>query len=377
MRTIPGRPFVRAPRPVSLTDLLTPDANSFGVLRLALALIVLVSHSLWFVTGQRDADPMVALTGFTSGEHAVQAFFLLSGLLVARSIEKSGSIVDFTVARALRIFPGLVVCVLLTAFVLGPLTTQLPVPAYFAHPDLPIYIAKTAALVTASARLPDVFEGLPLAGLVNGSLWTLKFEILCYLALGGFAAVGLMVGKRRIAMSALLLAIIAISSAVLPTDTSRYSAAQNVAYFAIPFSLGVLACLARDRIPVTGIVPVVLAAPAYLAIGSPLQHVTTGLCLGTLVLWLATFRYGPLRTFANRTDLSFGVYIYAGPIQQALIQCVPGVTAVGVTALALAPVLSASWLSWTLVERPAMGWRQDLVRRIAAAQVATVRNRTA
>jgi len=377
MRTIPGRPFIRAPRPVSLTDLLTPDANSFGVLRLALAVIVLVSHSLWFVTGQRDADPLVALTGFTSGEHAVQAFFLLSGLLVARSIEKSGSIVDFTVARALRIFQGLIVCVLLTAFVLGPLMTRLSVPAYFAHPDLPIYIAKTAALVTASARLPDVFEGLPLAGLVNGSLWTLKFEILCYLALGGFAAVGLMVGKCRIAMSALLLAIIALSSLVLPAGTTRYSTAQNLAYFAIPFSLGVLACLARDRIRVAGIVPVVLAAPAYLAIGSPLQHVTTGLCLGTLLLWLATFRYGPLRAFANRTDLSFGVYIYAGPIQQSLIQCVPGVTAVGMTAVALAPVLGAAWLSWTLVERPAMGWRQDLVRRIAAAQVVTVPNRTA
>ncbi|MBX9925165.1 MAG: acyltransferase [Hyphomicrobiaceae bacterium] len=369
----PTMPSATRPlQPRMLVDMLEPSENSFAVLRLAMALIVLVSHSLWFVSGQRDSDPMTAVTGFTSGEHAVQVFFLLSGFLVAHSLEKTRSPVDFAVARGLRIFPGLIVCVLATALLLGPLVSRLSPQAYALDPALVGYIAKTATLVTASAKLPGVFETVPLSGLVNGSLWTLKFEVLCYLALAGFGAIGLLGAGRRGLATVALVGVIVAASVALPTDTTRYSTVENVAYFAIPFSIGVLGCIWRKSIPVGWIAPLVLAVPAYLAIGTVAQNVTTGLFLGVVAIWLATFRFGPLRAATNRADLSYGVYIYAAPLQQAAIAFIPGIGAAGVTAVVLLPVLALAWLSWTLVEKPAMGLRRGIGARLHRQPGATV-----
>ncbi len=355
----------RLPKPRLLVHMMEADANSFAVLRLAMALTVLASHSGWFVSGRRDSDPVIYLTGFTSGEHAVQVFFLLSGLLVAHSIEKSRNVLDFVVARTLRIFPGLIVCVVLTAVVIGPLLSKLAIGAYVSDPALIAYVLKTSSLSTASAKLPGLFEALPLPGLVNGSLWTLKFEALCYATLAAFGAVGLMAHGRRGVATVVLALIIAVAAIALPSDTTRYSTLENVAYFAIPFSLGVIACVWRDRIPTGWMLPLALAIPAYLSLGTTVQHITTGLFLGTTAIWLATFRFGPLRAAANRCDLSYGVYIYAAPIQQAAIQLVPTITASGVTAIVVLPVFVLAWLSWTLVEKPAMGLRRALVAMVS------------
>lgn len=347
----------------TLDALLDPADNSFGVLRLAMALIVLVSHSLWFTTGQRDADPMAAVTGFTSGEHAVQVFFLLSGLLVTRSMERSGSVADFALARVLRVFPGLIVCVLITALVIGPIASTMSLADYALDPQLAIYILKTTALVTASAPLPGVFQENPLPGLVNGSLWTLKFEVVCYAGLAAIGGFGLLARCRHGMASGLLVAIIAIASLVLPADTTRYTSVQNLAYFAIPFSIGALACLHRGTIIVSALLPAALALPAWLAIGTPAQNVTTCLFLGSLAFWLSMFKFGVLRAYTNRTDLSYGVYIYAAPIQQSALYLVPGLSATGLTLVTVAPVLLLAALSWHLVEKPAMGLRRCLSAR--------------
>jgi peptidoglycan/LPS O-acetylase OafA/YrhL len=358
---------LNAPSP-RLADHLDASSNSFGVLRLILALTVLVSHSLWFVSGDRSSDPMTAVTGFTSGEHAVQVFFLLSGLLVAHSLQKSGDLLDFAVARTLRIFPGLLVCVAVTVFIIGPLVTTRSLWAYLGDPGLTAYIAKTATLITASARLPGVFETLPLPHLVNGSLWTLKFEALCYAGLAILAATGLLMTGRRALAVGTLIAVILIASAVLPTDTTRYTMPQNLAYFAIPFSLGVLGCLLKDRIVIHGGIALALVVPAALAVGTPLQHITTGLLLGYGAIWLAIrYSFGPLRAFANRSDLSYGVYIYASPIQQSALHLLPGLSAGGLTLLATGPVLLLAALSWWLVEKPAMAARHHLVASVKRA----------
>ena len=105
-------------RPIHLADILEPQNNSFGVLRLAMAGAVLVSHSYFFVTGETSAEPLYRWTGHTLGEHAVQVFFFLSGIMVTESLARSRGAIDFATARVLRIFPGLIVCVLLTALVI-------------------------------------------------------------------------------------------------------------------------------------------------------------------------------------------------------------------------------------------------------------------
>lgn len=111
-------------RYLTTADILPADKNSFAVVRLLMALSVLVSHCFYLQAGTVAAEPLRQWTGYTLGQHAVQVFFILSGILVAQSLDRTRSIVDFAVARGLRIVPGLVVCVLTTALIAGPLVSS-------------------------------------------------------------------------------------------------------------------------------------------------------------------------------------------------------------------------------------------------------------
>ena len=186
---------------VRLADIMAPERNSFGLIRLAMAITVLFSHSYLFLAGTSRAEPLAGWTGHSLGEHGVQVFFFLSGILIAQSFEASRSLLEFAVARVLRILPALAVCVLATAFVLGPLVSTLPVRDYLGDPLLARYIVKTVLLVTGAAPLPGVFGDLPLAGDVNLSVWTLKYEVLCYAGLRRSGWPGCLTGASGLAPS--------------------------------------------------------------------------------------------------------------------------------------------------------------------------------
>ena len=358
-----------------LGEIMEPDRNSFGVLRVAMASLVLVSHSYLFHTGSSAGEPLTAWTGWSLGEHAVQVFFLLSGLLVAQSFDRSKGLVDFVLARTLRIFPGLIVCVLLTALGLGAAMTTLPPSEYFSSAGLPAYIAKTVSLATGSAPLPGVFETVPLAERVNTSLWTLKYEVICYAGLAAAGLVGLFrSGWKGAALLSLAIAGLAVFITP-PVLADNYTFKDNIRYFALFFAPGVLAYLVRERLMISGLAVIPLLALFLAARGTQLTEIATALFLGYTALWAASKSFGPLTRLTNRLDLSFGIYIYAGPIQQALINGVPGISPVGIAATAAVFAVPLALLSWVFVERPAMGLRAKLrnaLTRITSPRQTTV-----
>lgn len=364
---------VRLPR---LGEIMAPDANSFGVLRLAMASLVLISHSYLFGFGTDQAEPLTAWTGHSLGEHAVQVFFILSGILVAQSFDRSRSLVDFVTARVLRIFPGLIVCVLLTALVLGPALSRLPVLDYLGGRELPLYVLKTLSLSTGSAPLPGLFETVPMAKAVNTSLWTLKYEVLCYVALAVAGLLGLFKPRWRTLSATALAVFLVVVFAAEPKPLSSYTFSDNARYFALYFGTGTLAYLVRDRLAITGFLMLPLFALFVVALDTRFAELATAAMLGYGVVWAASMSFGPLRAFCNRLDLSFGVYIYAGPIQQALIEALPGRDPTLISASAFLFVLPLALLSWVLVEKPALDMRHRLWRRGGrngdAKRVATV-----
>jgi peptidoglycan/LPS O-acetylase OafA/YrhL len=184
----------RAPR---LGDVLHQEHNSLGLMRLAMATAVLVSHCFYLASGTALAEPLIGWTGYTLGQHGVQVFFIMSGVLVMQSLMMSGSVRDYAIARALRIFPALAVCILITALIVGPALTRLPLATYLNSPETPGYIVKTIMLVTGMAPLPGLFADNPVPGLVNSSLWTLKYEVICYILLAAFSAIALASGRHR------------------------------------------------------------------------------------------------------------------------------------------------------------------------------------
>ena len=215
-----------------------------------------------------------------------------------------------------------------------------------------------------------VLRLLPGAGLVNGSTWTIPFEILCYFLVAALGLLGLFRQPPLVAgLAALLLAVLNWPSLrLLPMDWPAfgYHPLPYVGWlwplpmFATYFLSGMLFFLYRDRIPHT---------PGLFA----LSLILVGLTLGRLPLaplffvvfptfgfyalfYLAFLPLGRLHAWARHGDLSYGVYLYAYPLQRLLIagQGRGGYHLTPLTLFLLAWVLScgAAALSWRFVERP-------------------------
>jgi peptidoglycan/LPS O-acetylase OafA/YrhL len=164
--------------------------NNFNLIRIVAALAVLVTHSFAVAIGTGDAEPFRGSLGMTMGSIAVDVFFITSGFLVTSSLLNRQSTIEFIWARAVRIFPALLVMLFLTVFVFGVLFTSLPISTYLSLPKTYIYLVKCGTLfMGVDYTLPGVFASNPYKSVVNGSLWTMPYEVCMYaiLALVWFA----------------------------------------------------------------------------------------------------------------------------------------------------------------------------------------------
>jgi len=168
--------------------------NNFDFLRFFAAALVLFAHSYPLV-GRREDEPLTLLTGYEKGGSiAVGIFFVMSGYLIASSWLASSSPKSFLIKRALRIFPALIVAVLLSVFVIGPMVTQFSLGRYLAADGTWTYLQNI--LLVTRYELPGVFTGNIYPDVVNGSLWTLPLEVLMYIGVMILGLTGFL--KRRL-----------------------------------------------------------------------------------------------------------------------------------------------------------------------------------
>jgi len=119
-----------------LSDVLKRGGNNFDVLRLIAACAVIVGHAYAIAPQPPLQDTVLTLLKFDySGSLAVKFFFFLSGLLVSDSIIRRPDTFQFLTRRAFRIFPGLIVCLMISVFLVGPVFTKLPINDYFAQTE--------------------------------------------------------------------------------------------------------------------------------------------------------------------------------------------------------------------------------------------------
>jgi peptidoglycan/LPS O-acetylase OafA/YrhL len=333
--------------------------NSVTGVRLLLASAVLLSHS-WPVTqGDNANEPVFALTHgqLTVAHLAVNAFFILSGYLVAESWFRSRSAGQYLAKRALRIYPGWLACVLVMFLVIVPLFGGVSLGA------IPFLPAIAGALVLLPPELQGVFPSAPRSGTLNASLWTIQYEFACYIAL----AMLLTVARRRPGIGLLVAAVAGVLAQLIITLGHGWF---PPAEFAACFFGGSVFYRYRDRIPQHGVVAV--ASIALLAASSLLP--------GRWMLALApVFMVYPLLLLASlkfgsglRVDYSYGVYLYAFPIQQVVATLVPNLQPLLLAAVAFPITLLIAALSWHVVEEPCLrlkrGLRQPprMVQRAAA-----------
>ncbi len=331
--------------------------NNFNLIRLLAALSVIFSHSVGVLGLPPEREMFFHRLGFSLAEMAVDVFFVTSGFLVTASLLNRKSAVAFAWARALRIFPALWVMLVVTVFGLGPLLTSLALTDYLASPVTHEYFLKCATLITGVRfGLPGIFESLPLQGEFNGSLWTLPIELRLYVYLAaGWLLLSLAPKLRPTAPLVIAPAALAvILAAVLSARLSRQP--MNGADIRIlMFIYGVTLYVLRDRIHISR--AIMLALIACLAIASFNQtafFVVYLLGLAPLVIHLAYIPGGRVRQFNRLGDYSYGVYIYAFPIQQTLATLIHPLSLGVMVALSSGSTLVVAVLSWRLIERRAL-----------------------
>ena len=170
--------------------------NNLNLLRFVAASMVLLSHSFALSTGTWQAEPLVNIIGMSLGSIAVDIFFVVSGFLVTGSMLSRKSVYAFLWARALRIYPALLIAILFCVLLIGTVFTTHPLNSYFLDSETQKYLLKNVIMVFGSTgHLPGVFENLPFKNAVNGSLWTLPWELRMYVLMAMF---GLLLHIKKI-----------------------------------------------------------------------------------------------------------------------------------------------------------------------------------
>jgi peptidoglycan/LPS O-acetylase OafA/YrhL len=346
----------------TLADWLAGRDNNFNLLRAIAASLVIYSHSFPFTRGfdarglgRYDGDFLYDFSGVESGKFAVQVFFVVSGFLVAQSWEHSRSWRRFAVARFLRIFPGLAVCVLGLALVLGPIFTTLPLGEYLRHSQVWRFIAvdMTLARVRLEYCLPGVFETNLYRCALNVPHWTLPWEVLMYVALGVFGTLGLL-ARRWFMLAATVTTLVVFRLAVDVRQIADWRLLYPLS-FGCFFFFGTLLWLFRDRLRLDGWLLAIAFAALVIDMGTLQQHwLSRALYIPILaytVIGLALVPGGFIRQYNRLGDYSYGIYIYGFAVQQAIIALYPGLSATPLTLSSLAAVLLFAVPSWHLLEK--------------------------
>ena len=321
--------------------------NNFDLLRLVAAVSVIFSHAFLLSENSQDHDPLMILTGGQTilGVVGVFVFFTISGYLVTQSFDTTSSPLVFLAKRALRVFPGLLLCLVACAFVIGPLVTQLTLADYFGRPEPYLFLLHNAVLDVGYNRLPGVqFWPGNIGGIVNGPLWSLPCEVLMYLML--FA-----LGILRLLTLPTGLVLLVIGTLCLWFDTAGDTLGS--AFWLLGFFAAGICCYRLRGSRLIGGHWAFLALLG-LALSIPARLFLVGFALfgSYLVIYLALNRKLPPVPAARFGDLSYGLYIYGWPIEQCVVYFSGGSAPWWeVFGISLALTVPAAFISWHAIER--------------------------
>lgn len=288
-------------------------STGFDYMRLLLALGVVLWHTVVICYGNAFQNalwvgPYRALFSFI-----LPMFFALSGFLVCGSLERCRTLVSFLSLRILRIFPALVAEVLLSALLLGPILTEASRSDYFHSETLYSYFLNM--LGDIHYVLPGLFDRNPLPGVVNGQLWTVPYELQCYIALALLSL--LTVFRKTVVFLGILCVYQIFLIALLFIKPDIVWIGLQGPELILYFLAGVAFYRFRRVIVWHG-----GFAVAALAASLGLLSLNGGSFLAALPLTYLTVWLGLLSpktpAFLKSGDYSYGVYLYSFPIQQAV-----------------------------------------------------------
>jgi peptidoglycan/LPS O-acetylase OafA/YrhL len=355
----------------TLQDQLVKHNNfgpGFNFARIFLAYGVVIWHTVAIAENAAE-EAMAGIAGpFIFA--ILPMFFALSGFLVTGSALRL-PLREYILNRAFRIFPALGVDILISAIILGPIFTVLPLSLYFSDPTFWSYFTNIFGLIQYT--LPGVFQTSVYPNVVNGALWTVPFEIACYVLMSGLIIVGGIKSWKATLGLAVLISTAAItlyfSGAGQGEDIIdkfiRFAFFHKGSTLVVSFLAGSAIFLLKDRIPYsTYIAGGIFAAYLFLSyyfgaqvFDHPIYIAFTAFPLAYIVVWTGLT---PIKipSLYEKGDYSYGIYLYHFPIMQAL-QYLFGFEHWWSLAVAcILPVTLFAMFSWHAIEKPVLKTRK-------------------
>jgi peptidoglycan/LPS O-acetylase OafA/YrhL len=333
------------------------DKNNFDFVRFFAATLVLISHS-FALTGNPKAEPLAVLSGYRTdlGHLAVIIFFIASGFLIAASWNNKPDFLRFINSRILRIIPGLAV-VLLFCILIGSIITTVSSRTFYGSAIT--FFIRNLFMYKGQGDLAGVFQQNVYGDAVNGSLWTLRIEFTCYLLI---AAIG-MIGALNKKTAWVLWAITTVLAAL---NIHSPNLIKELLPLQAWFLAGTISYLHRDD----AVNSTLVCGAAILLIGA---YITDDILLISpaiaFILIKAIYLRGPLNSFGKYGDFSYGIYIYAFPIQQFFVYAFPGIGWMENCILSFPMTLICAIASWHCVEKRCLAFKNISVRQLIKRQL--------
>ncbi len=338
--------------------------NNLNIIRLIASLMVLYMHSFAICIGNQSKDIMYTLTNHKSlsGGVAVYIFFIISGFLICRSFDRSSSVLSYAKSRFLRIWPLFFIVISVSTFIIGPIFTEYPLWIYFKSEILDYF--KTLTFISSDALLPGTFQ-YHYNHSINGSIWTLAYEVLWYIIVVLISPLW----KKHKSFSFvlwLLLGGIYISYKYLGASVIPFVPVDfmiNFSMLGLFFTTGMIFYLYENKIVLSFKLFVIAFTGLILGILFA-EFVITFAIFGSYIIFYIAFQKKFIATWYDKIgDLSYGIYIMAFPIQQVLCECMGSPTKVYNTMsmnpyinmlVTLIIIIPLAWCSWNFIEQPCL-----------------------
>lgn len=341
----------------TLGDAIKRKNNNFDVIRLVASLAVIFGHSfdVFLTDGHQEPLKRVLVNDY-SGSIAVYVFFFLSGIFIASSFVNSTSVVRFVLMRVFRIWPGLIVCILITVFIVGPIFTVYSLHNYFTDFNSWNYLLKNFLMFRFEPRIPSVFPNNHFIKALNGSLWTLPMEINCYMIVLILGVIG--VFKRKTTVVIATVSIVLLNHYVTSLDDVLFITKATKFFFA-----GMMCFMFRDYIILNRkfAVCLMLAACvlyiAYFKVFSPVFY--AALLYVMVIIGISE----TIKKIKLPGDYSYGIYIYGFLIQQIIAHLFPEIKAYPSMLVTVPLSVIAGVFSWHFIELPAIKKGKELSKK--------------
>jgi peptidoglycan/LPS O-acetylase OafA/YrhL len=345
-------------------EVLKGRPSGFDYMRIVLSSCVLIWHSYQVAYGTDEAIRFwkESLVGWFL-PIILPIFFALSGFLVAGSMYRNSNLRTFLTLRVIRIFPALVVEVALAGLILGPFLTTMRLSEYFTSPIFYKYFLNMVGYI--HYLLPGVFEHNPERGTVNSQLWTVPFELECYVAISIVAILGMFRDIRLVFPFFILATVFLVSHNIYRDIDPAPAGGVSGRLLVLCFFAGVVIYSFRNMIPLSSmmaagsiLLSIILIRLRYTSYITPILFAYFTTYIGLL---------NPKRSIIVRSgDYSYGLYLYSCPIQQT-VAVLLGIHLTFVLNLAISFPIAVVFalFSWWCIEKPFLK-----VRRFVGARPA-------